>query len=223
MTPRRSRAPRELYVTPLDVDLLAALRATRSIVEACSRVSISRDRGMYRLRRLARALGAPVVRSRRGGASRGQTVLTALGRRVLSQGAGGLRLGSGVGVNRPAEANVFPGTWRHAPQPRVLLDGGGSLFVTFAAREGEPVRVGIEPEAVVVARERFPSSARNVLRGRIESVHGPDGMRALLRVRVGRGLRLDVAVTPGSLAELGLTPGTSVFLYLKATAVLRLP
>ena len=84
-------------------------------------------------------------------------------------------------------------------------------------------RVGIEPEAVVVARERFPSSARNVLRGRIESVHGPDGMRALLRVRVGRGLRLDVAVTPGSLAELGLTPGTSVFLYLKATAVLRLP
>ena len=146
MTPRRSRAPRELYVTPLDVDLLAALRATRSIVEACSRVSISRDRGMYRLRRLARALGAPVVRSRRGGASRGQTVLTALGRRVLSQGAGGLRLGSGVGVNRPAEANVFAGTWRHAPQPRVLLDGGGSLFVTFAAREGEPVRVGIEPE-----------------------------------------------------------------------------
>ncbi len=217
------RRPREVYATPLDIELLAALDATGSIVDACARLSLGRDLGMYRLRRLARALGAPAVTSRRGGSTRGGTVLTELGRRVLRQGPGPL---SRVPGREPVDlrpANVFDGVWHGHPQAHVTLEDGTNLYVGFAAREGETVRIGIEPEAIVVARGRFRSSARNVLRGTVESIHRSDALRVLLRVRVGQGTRLTTAITPASQAQLRVSPDARVFLYLKATAVRRLP
>ncbi len=214
--------PRETYVTATDVELLSALETTGSIVEACRRISIGRDTGMYRLRRLQRVLGTAVVASVRGGAARGRTVLTESGRRLLLQGAGPLRPTPRTRARRPLAINVVRGTWRSSPQPRVSLDGGLSLVVTFEAREGESVEVGVEPEAIVVARARFRSSARNVLGGTIESIRHVDTMRDVLRVRLGRALALDAVVTPRSEASLRLRPGAKVFLYLKATAVARL-
>ncbi len=214
--------PREAYVTPTDLELLSALEATGSIVEACVRISITRDTGMYRLRRLGRALGVPVVASVRGGAARGGTTLTEAGRRLLLQGAGPLRPMPRSPVRHPVAVNVLRGTWRSSPQPRVSLGGGISLFVTFEAREGEAVEIAVEPEAVVVARSRFRSSARNVLAGTIESVRGVDAMRDLLHVRLGKRMELDAVVTPRSQASLRLRPGAKVFLYLKASAVARL-
>ncbi len=217
------RRPREVYATPLDIELLAALDATGSIVNACARLSLGRDLGMYRLRRLARALGAPAVTSRRGGPTRGGTVLTDLGRRVLLQGAGPLSRVPRQAPARLLPANVFDGVWHGHPQAHVSLGDGTNLFVGFAAREGEPVRVGIEPEAIVVARGRFRSSARNVLRGTVVSIDRPDALRVLLLVRVGQGARLTTAITPASHAQLRVAPDARVFLYLKATAVHRLP
>ncbi len=221
--PARARArPRETFVMPTDLELLSALEATGSIVEACARIEITRDTGMYRLRRLTKMLGVPVVTSVRGGAGRGGTTLTESGRRVLLRGAGPLHPQPRSLSARPVAANVLAGEWRSSPQPRVALGSGLSLFVTFAAKEAEPVRVAIEPEAIVVARSRFRSSARNVLAGTIESVRPVDAMRERLRVLVGKGLGLDVVVTPRSEASLRLRPGAKVFLYLKATAVVRL-
>lgn len=217
------RRRRDVYTTPVDLEILAALEATRSIVDACARLSITRDTGMYRLRRLAGALGSPVVVSRRGGSTRGGTVLTDLGRRVLREGVGPLAPASEGRASRLGVATVLAGEWHARPQARISLADGTTLFVGFAAKEGEAVRVGIEPEAIVVARGRFPSSARNVLRGTVESVHRQDDLRSFLWVRVGRRARLAAAITPASQARLRLTPGTTVYLYLKATAVHRVP
>ena len=214
--------PREAYVTPRDLDLLSALEATGSIVEACHRISITRDTGMYRLRRLERALGVAVVASVRGGAARGGTILTEPGRRLLLRGAGPILATPRGPMRRPVAVNVLRGTWRSSPQPRVSFRGGPSLFVTFEAREGEAVEVAVEPESIVVARSRFRSSARNVLEGTVASVRRVDAMRHLLHVRVGGPFALDAMVTPRSQASLGLRPGAKVFLYLKATAVARL-
>lgn len=222
MAPRRKARMRETYVTPFDVELLSAVEATGSIVEACERIGMTRDAGMYRLRRLAAALGTPVVASARGGASHGGTALSPSGRRILLQGAGPLRGTARHGSGRPLRLNVLEGPWRSAPQPHVDVGRGVALFVTFTAREGEAVRVAIEPEAIVVARARFPSSARNVIRGTIESVRNVDALRAVLRVRVGEATRLDAAVTPRSETALRLRPGAAVYLYLKATAVARI-
>lgn len=214
--------PREVYATPRDLELLSAVEATGSIVEACDRISMSRDTGMYRLRRLGRALGAAVVASVHGGAARGGTVLTEPGRRLLLRGAGPLLPTPRGPTRRTIAVNVLRGTWRSSPQPRVSFRGGSSLFVTFEAREGEAVEVAVEPESIVVARSRFRSSARNVLAGTIESVRRVDAMRDLLHVRVGERLALDAVVTPRSQASLRLRQGAKVFLYLKATAVARL-
>ncbi len=221
MSVRRVAHPREAYVTPVDIELLAALEATGSIVEACARISITRDAGMYRLRRLRRAVGSPVVASERGGEDRGGTTLTDAGRRLLMRGSGPIR-GAAVGTI-PLPVNLLRGSWSPSPQPHVSVDDRVDLYVTFVARAGESVRVAVEPEAIVVARSRFPSSARNVLRGTVESLRRVDGLRSLLHVRVGDATYVDAAITPRSETRLGLKPGTQVFLYLKATAVARMP
>ena len=222
MASGRKARTREVYVTPRDIELLSAVEATGSIVDACARIAMTRDTAMYRLRRLAAALGAPVVASARGGASHGGTALTSSGRRILLQGAGPLRGMAPRGSGRPLPLNVCQGAWRSAPQPHVDLGPGLALFVTFTAREGESVRVAVEPEAIVVARSRFPSSARNVVPGTIEAVRSVDALQAVLRVRVGEATWLDAAVTPRSETSLRLRPGARVYLYLKATAVARI-
>lgn len=217
MVTRRTGRPRDVVVTPLDIEVLAALESTGSIVEACSRIGITRDTGMYRLRRLARATREPVVASVRGGSDRGGSVLTDAGRRILRHGVGPLRASeSAMGVN------VLRGTWGSAPHPHVTLSAGVSLAVSFSAREGERVRLAIEPEAIVVARSRFVSSARNVLPGTIDAVRRLDTMRAVLHTRVAPEVWLDAAVTPRSVRLLRLAKGARIFLYIKATAVARL-
>ena len=208
---------------PVDVQLLSALEATHSVVDACAQVGITRDRGMYRLRRLERASGSPVVVSRRGGPERGTTRLTEAGRRILIRGAGPLSAAGGPSMGREPPANFFEGIWHARPQAHVDLGDGTVLFVTFAAKDGERVRVGIEAESIVVARHRFPSSARNVLRGRVESARNLDPLRVLLAVHVGTYVALHVTVTPRSAEQLHLAPGARVYLYLKATTVRRLP
>lgn len=220
MAPRRTARPSDVVVTPLDIELLAALQGAGSIVAACSRIAITRDLGMYRLRRLSRAARSPVVVSLRGGSDRGGSTLTEVGRRILRRGVGPLRTQETTEGAPPV--NVLRGNWGSAPQPHVDLGGGVSLIVTFAAREGESVRVAIEQEAIVVARSRFLSSARNVIPGTIETVRRLDAMRALLHVRVARDVWLDATVTPRSLRVLGLAKGARVFLYLKATGVAHL-
>ncbi len=223
MPVRRPRRLREFDVTALDIEFLYALEASGNVVEACARIGITRDTGMYRLRRLRGALGLPAAVSERGGSGRGSTVLTEAGRRILVQGAGPVRLPRDAGRGKALGLNVLRGTWRSEPQPHVRLSEDIDVFVSFVAREGAVVRIAVEPEAILVARSRFRSSARNVIRGTVESVRRVDALRSILHVRVARNLGLDAAVTPRSERELGLRAGVPVYLYLKATAVSRLP
>jgi molybdopterin-binding protein len=102
----------------------------------------------------------------------------------------------------------------------VRIAGGVTLAVGFEARERESVRLLLDPESVLIARERFATSARNVLLGRIEAIHPRDAQSRLVAVRVGRA-RLQAAVTPCAIEELRLRPRARVYLYVKATALRR--
>ncbi len=210
---------RPVVVSAVDVALLVALRSTRSVVAASARVGISRDRAVYRLGRLARAFHGAVVRARRGGRDFGGSELTELGDRLARGGLDGLEVAEPGLVPLPPSANRLSGRYRAGPPPAVDLGGGVRLRVAFAAADGEDVSLRLDPEAVLLARGRFPSSARNVVRARVERIDRAAGEVAV-RVRVGP-LRLRVAVTEETVRDLALRPGVRLWLYVKATALRR--
>jgi molybdate transport system regulatory protein len=207
-------------VSDRDVALLRSLGREGSVVAASRRVGISRDRAVYRLDRLSRAFGGPVTTSVRGGRGHGGTRLTELGDRVARGGFDSVELLGARPLSPLSSPNVLRGVYHAARSPEVVVGDDLRLRVAFTADEGEPVSLLLDPEAVLVARQRFASSARNVLSGTIVSVRsiGANG-RALL-VQVG-SVRLRADVTPEPVRQLDLRPGAKVVLYVKATALRR--
>lgn len=215
------RAP---TVTDGDIALLRALGRRGSVVAASLEVGMTRDRATYRIARLARAFGGPVVTAQRGGRSHGTSQLTPLGARIVRQGFDAVELRDARAALDPTSApNWMNGRYRRRPVPSLDVGGGLRLRVAFAGAEGERVRAAIDPEAVLVARERFASSARNVLAATVERVRrGSASAADRLVVRAGN-LQLRVAVTDDAVDQLRLARGVRVWLYVKATAVRRLP
>jgi molybdate transport repressor ModE-like protein/molybdopterin-binding protein len=212
---------RPSWVTALDVALLRALARERSVVAASRRVGISRDRATYRLARLRNAFGGPVVTGVRGGRAHGGSRLTPLGDRIVRGGFDSVALLDSRPVTPLSQPNRLDGIYHRSDTPEVWVDPRLHLRVAFRAEEREPVSVLLDPEAILVARQRFPSSARNMLAGRVEAVRGDTGpLGRTLLVRVGAA-RLRVAVTEEPIRQLHLRRGARVWLYVKATALRR--
>lgn len=212
---------RPARVTDTDIALLRHLARDPSVVAASRRVGISRDRATYRLARLERAFGGPVVTSVRGGREHGATRLTPLGDRIVRQGFNAVELLDTQPLAPPSRSNLLRGVFHHRPTPEVSVGPALRLRVAFAADEGEPIAVLVDPEAILIARRKFSSSARNVLPATVEAVRpGPDPIGRTVVVRTGP-VRLRVAVTEEPVRQLGLTPGARVWLYVKATSVRR--
>ena len=107
--------------------------------------------------------------------------------------------------------NLYTG---RADGPHVALTAGGNMITTDHGLHGD-VLVAVRPSAIVVSSQHpQPSSARNTWPAKITGL-------ALLADRV----RLDlegqppalVDVTPAAVAELSLSPGSQVWLTVKAT------
>jgi molybdate transport system ATP-binding protein len=107
--------------------------------------------------------------------------------------------------------NLYAG---HADGSQVALSAGGSFVIPDHGQHGD-VLVAVRPSAVVVSSQRpVASSARNAWPARIAGL-------TLLSDRV----RLDlegqpaalVDVTPAAIADLSLSPGSQVWLTVKAT------
>jgi molybdate transport repressor ModE-like protein/molybdopterin-binding protein len=212
---------RARLVTDTDVALLRALGRERSLVGASRAVGISRDRATYRIARLDRAFGGPVVESVRGGRTHGGSRLTALGDRIVRGGFGSVELLDARPIAPPSASNRLVGTYHRVPAPEVVVGRGQRWRVAFGAEEGERVAMLLDPEAILLARRRFPSSARNVHRATVEQVRsGAGSLSRTVVVRVG-DVRLRVAVTEEPVRELELVRGAPVWLYVKATALRR--
>ena len=101
-----------------------------------------------------------------------------------------------------------------------LLDlGGGETLASplCAAQVGAAVDVGVQAEDILLCTTApSATSARNVLRGSIESAD-VIGHEVLISMRVGAEV-LRVRVTPGAVRELGLEAGRGVFALIKTTA-----
>ncbi len=94
----------------------------------------------------------------------------------------------------------------------VAVDPGGLGDEAFACIRGEEVLLEPTPGA--------PSSARNLLPGRIASL-APEG--AMVRVALDVGFRLVALVTRRSAEEMHLAPGRELAALVKATAVRLVP
>lgn len=129
-----------------------------------------------------------------------------------------IRLGEDVGVVLEAKVCERDARWHllrvHCP--------GASLWVRdTGAALGVPVRVRILARDVSITRERSEdSSILNILPGRVASIGDEDHPAlALVQLDVG-GAVLLARVTRRSVAELGLRPGLSVWIQIKAVALL---
>ena len=208
-------------VTEIDLALLKALTTSPTLVAACRRLGISRDRGVYRLARLARIAGGAVVASEHGGRFGGGSRLTERGRELLRRGADAFLLSPTPGA-ASRERGALRGTYHARPDPTVALGDGLVLHVAFDAREGEPVVVAVDPEAVLLAPREFPSSARNRFIGRVLGLRRRARSTREVTLTV-QGHQFRAAVTNRSVREFHLARGRRVVLYVKATAVRRLP
>ncbi len=116
--------------------------------------------------------------------------------------------------------NVLNGRLVRAGEDACLEVGGMAIHVVSALEPG-PATAVLRPEDILLSREPFRSSARNVLSGRVEAVDDL-GLIVLVRVRCGE-LLIGAAITRTSLQELGLGPGQAAVLTFKASAVLVFP
>ena len=76
--------------------------------------------------------------------------------------------------------------------------------------------ISINPEDIIIAKERLQSSARNVFRGKITKIIEQNGL-VQLEVQAEENFR--VQITRLSFHEMGLTLGSEVFVIFKASSV----
>jgi len=95
----------------------------------------------------------------------------------------------------------------------------GAIDIAVATDRTGPVVLAVPPTDIFVSREPLPSSARNVLTGRVTRVatHRPGG--GVVAVTADVGVELVAIVTAEAARELALAPDAPVVFSFKASAV----
>ncbi len=97
---------------------------------------------------------------------------------------------------------------------RIRMDNG--ITIESALRKTGRITIFIRPEDIIVSKNRFESSARNVFKGKIAEIsdQGP-----LVRLKINAGKEFVVQITKKSFVEMGLNVGTEIYLTFKASSV----
>jgi len=112
--------------------------------------------------------------------------------------------------------NLFEGEFRHDGQERYLDTGSSQIHVARDVGEMERGYISINPEDIIVAKERLHSSARNTFSGKITKIIEQDGS---VQLEVQSEETFRVQITRLSFHEMGLTLGSQVFVIFKASSV----
>jgi len=92
----------------------------------------------------------------------------------------------------------------------------GKIKLDVVAESPEAVRISIDPEEILVSKEKISSSARNSFNGRIIQI-SDEGRFINLIVDIGE--KLKVKVTRKSFNEMGLNIGSEIYLTFKSAAI----
>jgi tungstate transport system ATP-binding protein len=112
--------------------------------------------------------------------------------------------------------NTFAGTAKITENGTTLVDVGNDVRIDAAVQSSGRVSVFISPEDIILSKDRFSSSARNILKGRIVEI---SDLGSVVRLRVDVGKTFTAQVTKRSFSEMGLNLNTEVFLTFKASSV----
>ena len=88
-------------------------------------------------------------------------------------------------------------------------------FVLATDKHGS-VKVSIDPKEIIISKEKFQSSARNCLTGKVSSIIDEG---SVVKVTADCGVKLISQITHKSLDELGINVGQQVYLTFKTSSV----
>ena len=93
----------------------------------------------------------------------------------------------------------------------------GTLVLELVAEREGPTHVLVRPEDLLLSHDPPPTSLRNRLSARVERL---ERLGPVTQVYLDAGRPLVAAITNQTAEELGLVPGTGIWIGLKATAIL---
>lgn len=112
--------------------------------------------------------------------------------------------------------NTFTGTARATENGTTVVDIGSSVQIQTTFHASGNVSVFISPEDIILSKERFASSARNIFKGKIVEISDSG---SIVRLKVDVGKPFTVQITKRSFNEMGLNLNMEVFLAFKASSV----
>jgi molybdopterin-binding protein len=112
--------------------------------------------------------------------------------------------------------NTFAGTAKITENGTTLVDVGNDVRIEATVQSSGKVSVLISPEDIILSKDRFESSARNVFKGRIVEI---SDLGSAVRLKVDVGKTFTVQITKRSFNDMGLNLNMEVFLAFKASSV----
>jgi len=88
-------------------------------------------------------------------------------------------------------------------------------FILATEKTGS-VKVSIDPKEIIISKEKFTSSARNCLSGKVSSIIDEG---SVVKLTADSGLKLVAQITHKSLEELGINVGQQVYLTFKTSSI----
>jgi tungstate transport system ATP-binding protein len=112
--------------------------------------------------------------------------------------------------------NTFAGKAKVAENGTTMIDIGKDIQIVVATQCRGKVSVFISPEDIILSKNRFASSARNILKGRIVEI---SDLGNIVRLKVDVGKPFIVQITKRSFKDMGLNLNMDVYIAFKASSV----
>jgi len=218
------RFARRIPINDLEVPVDERMFKLLNLIHRMGSITVAaRDAGIpYRsalayIRNVEDILGENIVETRRGGrGGGGGSRLTDTGLMIIKE-----YLKLKRALERQRTVNELEGVVKEVSADGLRVVVGG--FTIDAARAedvsaGDRVILLVEPDDVVLMRERQVTSMRNIIRGRVTGLE-MKGDIVRVRVDAGDGLEIETHITPASQRNLQLKLGTMIYAGFKAVAV----
>jgi len=112
--------------------------------------------------------------------------------------------------------NTFTGIAKVTESGTTLVDIGNDVQIEATAQSVGEVSVFVNPQDIIISKNPFTSSARNIFKGKIAEIQDLD---SLIRLKVDVGKPFTVQITKRSFNEMDLNLNTIVYLTFKASSV----